>query len=269
LLQWYSIEIDFLCGLPDSNGYTVLMVVVDRFSKMFHLIPFKQIPDTKQTADAFLNNIYRLHGLPHDIITDRGPQFTSTLWKEILEELNVKSIVATTDHHETVGQVERCNNFIEQYLRCYSRSFYHDDWSKWIYLAEFVYNNAINESTKESPFFINYGFHPAANDYQTLESIVSKQPYIKDLSEHVREVLLRSKDLYKRAADKKRMVAPSFQKGDKVWIQAPPSFTTDGVPKLAPCKYGPYKVLEVLSNNNYKIDIKHSPFPKHHPIFQN
>jgi len=267
---WYSIEIDFLCGLPDSNGYTVLMVVVDRFSKMFHLIPFKQIPDTKQTADAFLNNIYRLHGLPHDIITDRGPQFTSTLWKDILEELNVKSIVATTDHHETVGQVERCNNFIEQYLRCYSRSFYHDDWSKWIYLAEFVYNNAINESTKESPFFINYGFHPAADDYQTLESIVSKQPYIKDLSEHfnhVREVLLRSKDLYKRAADKKRMVAPSFQKGDKVWIQAPPSFTTEEVPKLAPCKYGPYKVLEVLSNNNYKIDIKHSPFPKHHPIF--
>ena len=69
---WKSIKTDFLCGLPDSKEYTLIMVIVDRFSKMIHFIPFKQIPDAKQTAKAFMNNIFKLHGLPQDIYTDRG-----------------------------------------------------------------------------------------------------------------------------------------------------------------------------------------------------
>jgi len=73
------------------------MVVVDRFSKMIHLIPFKQIPNASQTAKAFLQYIYRLHGLPYDIYTDRGSQFTSELWNEFLELLYIKPKIATTD----------------------------------------------------------------------------------------------------------------------------------------------------------------------------
>ena len=267
---WNSIEIDFLCGLPPSKGYTVIMVVVDRFSKMIHLIPFKQIPDAKQTAKAFMENIFRLHGLPKDIITDRGSQFTSALWQELMDLLCIKSVIATTDHHETVGQVERCNSFISQYLRCYSKAYYHDDWIDWLYLAEFSYNNAVNESTKETPFFINYGFHPAMDDNFLIPESISNLKIARDISDnfnHIKNVLTRSKELYKRAADKKRMIAPKFEEGDLVWIQAPPSFNTEEKTKLAPCKYGPYKVQEVLKNNNYKINIKRSPFPKHHPIF--
>jgi len=267
---WKSIEIDFLCGLPYSKGYTVIMVVVDRFSKMIHLIPFKQIPDAKQTAKAFITNIFKLHGLPCDMYTDRGSQFTSALWKEVMEYLNIKSKIATTDHHETVGQVERCNSFIEQYLRAYSRSYYHDDWIEWIHLAEFVYNNSINESTKETPFFINYGFHPSMDEFFLLPDIDTNNKIIKDLSmnfNHIKDVLLRSKELYKIHADKKRMPPPIFKENDLVWIQAPPSLNIEDSSKLAPCKYGPYKVIDVLNNHNYKIDIKRSPFPKHHPIF--
>ena len=267
---WKSIEIDFLCGLPSSRGYTVIMVVVDRFSKMIHLIPFKKIPDAKETAKAFMENIYRLHGLPKDIYTDRGSQFTSTLWQELMEMLGVKTIIATTDHHETVGQVERSNAFIEQYLRCYSRAYYHDDWIDWIYLAEFAYNNSINESTKETPFFINYGFHPSMDENFILSELDTNLKIARDISDnfnHIKDVLIRSKELYKKAADKHRMAAPVFKEGDLVWIQSPPSFNSEEKTKLAPCKYGPYKVQEVLRNNNYKVNIKNSPFPKHHPIF--
>jgi len=77
--SWKSIEIDFLCSLPNSKGYTVLMVVVDRFFIMIHLVPFKQIPDTKQAAKAFIKNIFKIHGLPYDMLTDIGSQFTSVL----------------------------------------------------------------------------------------------------------------------------------------------------------------------------------------------
>jgi len=165
---WKSIEIYFLCGLPPSKANTVIMVVVDRFSKMIHLIPFKDIPNSVQTAKAFINNIYKLHGLPYDIITDRDSQFTSELCQEFLFLLNIKSKIATTDHHETVGQVERCNSYIEQYLRCFSRSFYHDDWVDFLPLAEFAYNNSFHPSTNETPLFINYGFHPYMDEYTLL-----------------------------------------------------------------------------------------------------
>ncbi len=267
---WKSIEIDFLCGLPPSKGYTVLMVVVDRFSKMIHLIPFKKIPDAKETADAFLKNIFKLHGLPSDIYSDRGSQFTSALWKEFLEKLRITPNIATTDHHETVGQVERCNAFIEQYLRCYSRSFFHDDWVEWIHLAEFVYNNSINDSTKQSPFYTNYGFYPPMDDIYLFDHVSTNNQYLKDINKNfvlVKDVLMRSKDLYKRAADKHRMPAPVLKVGDKVWIHAPPSFITSEPSKLSPCKYGPYKITYVYENNNYEIDISKSPFPKHHPVF--
>ena len=267
---WRSIEIDFLCGLPESKKYTVIMVVVDRFSKMIHLIPFKIIPTAEETAEAFLKEIFRIHGLPSDIYSDRGSQFTSALWTEILEKLRIASKIATTDHHETVGQVERCNSFIAQYLRCYTRAFFHDDWIKWLHLAEFVYNNSVHESTKQTPFFINYGFHPPMDEIFLFQGSNSNFEYIEDVGKnflHVKEVLLRAQDLYKRAADKKRMIAPEFKEGEKVWVNAPPAFTTAESAKLAPRKYGPYKVLEVLKNGNYRIDISKSPFPKHYPIF--
>jgi len=237
---------------------------------MIHLIPFKQIPDAKQTAKDFITNIFKLHGLPCDMYTDRGSQFTSALWEEVMEYLNIKSKIATTDHHETVGQVERCNSFIEKYLRAYSRSYYHDDWIEWIHLAEFVHNNSINESTKETPFSINYGFHPSMDEFFLLTDTDTNNKMIKDLSmnfNHIKDVLLKSKELYKRHSDKKRIPPPIFKENDLVWIQASPSLNIEYSSKLAPYKYGPYKVIDVLNNNNYKIDIKRSPFPKHHPIF--
>jgi len=267
---WKSIEIDFLCGLPPSKGFTVIMVVVDRFSKMIHLIPFKDIPNATQTAKAFIKHIYKLHGLPYDIITDRGSQFTSEFWQEFLFLLSVHSKIATTDHHETVGQVERCNSYIEQYLRCFSRSFYHDDWLDFLPLAEFAYNNSIHPSTNESPFFINYGFHPYMDEYTLLPTTNINHKMVQKLAEgfnHVQDVLLRSQELYKRASDKKRMTAPTYEIDDLVWIQAPPSLNLESSSKLAPCKYGPYKVTNVLRNNNYEIDLKNSPFPKHYNVF--
>ena len=246
------------------------MVVVDRFSKMIHLIPFKSIPNSALTAKAFINNIYKLHGLPYDIITDRGVQFTSDLWQEFLTQLGIKSKIATTDHHETVGQVERCNSYIEQYLRCFSRSFYHDDWVDFLPLAEFAYNNSIHPSTNETPFFINYGFHPYMDEYTLLPIVGINHKMVKRVSEgfnHIQEVLLRSQELYKRATDKKRITAPEYKIDDLVWIQAPPSLNLESSSKLAPCKYGPFKVTNVLHNNNYEIDLKNSPFPKHHNVF--
>jgi len=94
---WKSIEIDFLCGLPEFKKFTVIMVIVDRFSKIINHIPFKEIPSAEETDKAFLKTIFKLHGLPVDIYTDRGSHFTSALWIEIMEKLRIKQRIATID----------------------------------------------------------------------------------------------------------------------------------------------------------------------------
>lgn len=75
---------DFITGLPASEGNTVVLVVVDRFSKAAHFIPLPKLPSAKETADLILQNVVRIHGTPVDIVSDRGPQFMSRYWKAFL-----------------------------------------------------------------------------------------------------------------------------------------------------------------------------------------
>ena len=123
---------------------------------------------------------------------------------------------------------------------------------------------------QQKKLFINYGFHPPLDEMTLLPQCNINHKLVQNVNDsfnHIKDVLMRSKELYKRYVDKKRIVAPEYKDGDLVWIQTPPSLNIENSSKLAPCKYGPYKVVQVLSNNNYKINIKNSPFPKHYPIF--
>ncbi|KAK3526426.1 hypothetical protein QTP70_025456 [Hemibagrus guttatus] len=80
---WSHLSVDFLMDLPDSGGFTAIMVVVDRFSKGCKLVPLKGLPTAMQTADAMFAHVFRNFGLPEDIVSDRGPQFTSRVWRAL------------------------------------------------------------------------------------------------------------------------------------------------------------------------------------------
>ena len=152
---------DFITGLPESNGYTQIWVVVDRLTKMAHFIPMVtgEKSPAKDLAITFAREIWRLHGLPSDIVSDRGSVFISGFWKELMEHLGVDLNLSTAFHPQTDGQTERVNQVLEGYLRHYS-NFQQDDWAELLPLAEHAYNTATSESTKFSPFFANYGFNP-------------------------------------------------------------------------------------------------------------
>jgi len=92
---WKSIAMDFITDLPKSEGYDTILVVIDRLTKMSHFIPCWKDLDTRQFANLFMQEIVRLHGLPHDIITDRGTLFTSDLWKETTGKLGIKRRLST------------------------------------------------------------------------------------------------------------------------------------------------------------------------------
>jgi transposase InsO family protein len=109
-------------------------------------------------AVDFCNKVFWYHGLPHKIISDRGPQFVSKFTKALYKLLGITGNPSTAYHPQTDGQTERVNQEIEQYLRIFI-NHRQNDWSKWLPLAEFAYNDNIHSSTGYSPFYLNLGFH--------------------------------------------------------------------------------------------------------------
>lgn len=136
---WNSVGMDFITRLPKSKGQEVILVVVDRLTKYSHFIGLAHPFTTVTVAQAFMDHIYKLHGLPLTIISDRDPVFTSRFLQELMRKLEVQLNMGTAYHPQTDGQTEKVNQCLEQYLR----SMVYDKQSKWaqyLSLAEWWYN---------------------------------------------------------------------------------------------------------------------------------
>ncbi|KAK3548528.1 hypothetical protein QTP70_013378 [Hemibagrus guttatus] len=97
---WSHLSVDFLTNLPDSGGFTTVMVVVDQFSKGCRLIPLKGLPTAMQSAEAMFQHVFRNFGLPEDIVSDRGSQFTSRVWGSLCARLGIRGCEEAEDSGE-------------------------------------------------------------------------------------------------------------------------------------------------------------------------
>jgi len=131
-------------------------VVVDRFSKYAHFIPLSHPFSAPQVAQAFFDNIYRLHGLPTHIISDRDKIFTSLFWRELFRLSHTTLAMSSAYHPQTDDQTERVNQCLETFLRCFVSSCPRK-WIKYVTLAEFWYNTSHHSSINMTPFEVLYG----------------------------------------------------------------------------------------------------------------
>jgi transposase InsO family protein len=157
---WEVITMDFITGLPETkNKYDMIFTVVDNLSKRAHFLPAKTTDDARDIANLFVSQVFRLHGLPSTIISDRDAKFTSNFWENLMQRLGTRIAMSTANHPQTDGQTERMNRTIEDMLRCLV-NFHQNDWDDLLPLIEFAYNNQVHVSTKETPFYVDTGRHP-------------------------------------------------------------------------------------------------------------
>ena len=159
---WKDISMDFITKLPKSRDpvmeitYDAIMVIVDRFTKYLIAVPFKENHTAEQLGHLLLDRLVRDHGVPITIITDRDKLFMSNYWKTISAAMGTKPKMSTAYHPQTDSQTEQANQVLKMYLRHYVNQT-HSNWVQLLPVAQLAINQHCSDSTKESPFFANFG----------------------------------------------------------------------------------------------------------------
>lgn len=158
--RWMEVTMDFMGPLPrTSREANCMLVVVDRFSKMLHLLATQTTASAQDVAELYFSQIFRLLGLPKAIITDRDTKFTGGFWTALWKKTGTRLAMSSGYHPQTDGQTERANRTIEQMLRSYV-SAEGSNWDLKLTAVEFAYNSAVHSSTRFSPFYLVYGMNP-------------------------------------------------------------------------------------------------------------
>jgi hypothetical protein len=256
---WADIALDFVEGFPRVGGKTVVLTVVDIFSKYAHFITLSHPYTTVSIARALFDNIVRLHGVPCSIVSDR-PVFTSVFWSELFSLAGVTLRLSTTFHPHTDGQFEVTNRILGVYLRCLAGDR-PTSWLCWLPWAEYCYNTSYQSALQTTPFRVVYGrdppslipHHAGSARVQALDrQLVDRDGFLEEIGEQ----LLHAQDAMKRQYDAGHRFV-EFQVSDWVWLRLhqrlATAITTRAADKLAPRYYGPYKILDRVGALAYRL----------------
>ena len=283
---WSVVCMDFITRLPKSiEGYDAILVVIDMLSKRAHFIPTTSDASAAKTAQIFFDSVWKYHGLPTRIISDRDSKFTSGFWTTLWKLLGTKLALSTAFSPQTDGLTERLNRTLEEYIRAYIDPLT-GQWAQLLTPAEYAYNASVQASIGMSPFEADCGLRPnnplymfsnAARVYSNGRKVINS---LEDFLEQMkvtwgsaRRALELAQQNQKLDYDHKRRY-DEFKVGDKVYMSS--QRLQDGtmiqwgskaesmVNKFQPRYLGPFSILSKVSGNAYKLDLP-SGF-KIHPV---
>jgi hypothetical protein len=253
---------DFIEGLPSSSRKQVIFVVVDRLSKYAHFMALSHPYTALDVAQLFLDHVFKLHGLPSTITSDRDPIFLSKVWSEFFQLQGVALNKSTAYHPQSDGQTEVVNKCLETYLRCMCADK-PSSWYHWLTLAEWWYNTNYHTSINCTPFEVVYGQPPPihlpylpgeATAAAVDRSLSAREAVIQLLKFH----LLRAQNRMSQQANKHRSDR-IFAIGDMVYLKIQPyrqsTVRQQKFHKLMPKFYGPFKVLDRIGSVAYQLEL--------------
>ena len=258
---WVSLSMDFVGPLPSSNNFDMILVIVDRLTKMAIFIPTKSTINANDLCKLFRDHVIRLHGFPDSIVSDRGTLFTSEFWLSFTSSLGIELLLSTAYHQQTNGQSERVIQWLKEYLRMFI-NYRQNDWFDFLSLSEFAYNNALHSSTGISPFKANYGYDFSLNAIPNISqrgsSALKAGEIVKDIHivhEKLIKFLKKAQDIQKKNADKLRKQMPDFKVGSKVWLKTS-NLVSDRSSKSLDYKYiGPFEILKQVNDLSFKLKL--------------
>jgi len=237
---------------------------------MAHFIATMEKTLTEGLTKLFQDHVWKLHGLPESIISDRGVQFAVGMIKKLNNLLGIQTKLSMAYHPQMDGQMERINQELEQYLRVFI-NHRQEQWPDWLGMAEFAYNNKVHAATKTSPFKANYGQDPKIGfkgrrkgKYKVAEKFVER---MRKIQEEVKAVLGKVQEEIKKFANRKRREEEEYRVGDLVLLSTKDlKWQMKGrrSEKLTEHFVGPYKVKEIVSSNAIELELPKSI--KIHPV---
>ena len=259
---WTELSMDFIIGLPNSAGYTTVLVVVDRLTKVAHFSPLKPNFTAKSVAEVFMNSVIKLHGFPLGIVSDRDPIFLSNFWKQLMLHGGTKLHHSSAYHPQSDGQTEVVNRCLEQYLRAFA-SHQPSVWQKYLSLAELCYNTTHHSSIGMSPHQALYGYNPkllptyipgSASAEEIDITLVNRQ----QLQQQLQHQISQAQSRMKKYVDSKRRDA-EFEPGQWVWAKFHHYKQQSAAKrlnfKLANRYFGPFLISARIGKVAYRLDL--------------
>ncbi|KAE9330134.1 hypothetical protein PR003_g15390 [Phytophthora rubi] len=268
---WEVVSMDFVTGLPESDGYDAIMTVVDKLSKRPIYCPVHTTDDAEEIAHYFFDNVVRHHGVPAVIISDRDPKFTSRFWKSLAQVMGVQLNMTTSYRAQADGQTERQNLVLEDALRCMV-SYHGDDWAAKLGTIEYAHATLVSASTGLSPFEVGTG-RKERNPFGTFPTLSTTVQVQQGLSEYAnrfkderdkiigkaKEHLLKAQASQKKYYDQHRSNV-QFREGDLVMLDTrriPLKHAAKDIDakraKLAARKVGPFVIKRMINDNAARL----------------
>lgn len=262
--RWGSLATDFIVGLPKtSKGFDAITTWVDRLSRRVHFIPCRGTDTAVDTVACFFESIFKHHGLPDNVVSDRDPKFTSKFWTHLMHLCGIRTQMSTSNHPQTDGASEVMNRMVENFLRCYC-SYRQDDWDELLPAAEFAYNSARSDDLGASPFEVDLGWKPRSplgifrkqsTPIESVDELRNRLQSALDDARFCHEIAKARQSAY--TAQKYRP-AP-YEVGTRVWLNK--GLFRDAIAKsqssdkLSAKRFGPFRITELIGKNVIRVEL--------------
>ena len=251
-LPFQQVAMDLITGLPPIKGQDAILTIVDHgCSRAALFIPCSTTITGPEIASLYLDNVYRWFGLPTKIISDRDPRFTSQFGKALTKALNIGQNLSTAFHPQTDGLSECKNQWIEQYLRAVTAG-QPQDWNRWLSIASAVHNNRTNSTIGLSPneILIRYKVKLLPDFI-----IQSQNTLVEDRLTIVKDRRNFAIQELNKAAQNPHTLESRFKIGDEIWLEGTNLKLPYQSTKLAPKRYGPFKIIKEISPVAFQIKL--------------